>query len=501
MPLAIELAAARIKILSPEAILVRLDQQLDVLAAGSRDLPPRQQTLRGAIAWSYDLLDDGGRRLLDRLSVFRSGCDLASAEAVCGPASDIGGDILDGLMALVDQSLIKVEDAPGGEPRFRLLDTIREFAAERLEADGELELVRARHREWYVALAERAAGELSGADQRRWLDRLELEHDDIRAVLDRAVAAPDPPVAIGVGFSMWRFWQKHGHLAEARRRLEVMAAAPWSRDDPRLRARLMEALGGTYWWQGEIALMAPCYSEALELWLAIGDQAEIANAYYNASFQYAVPDQVAGRALVDEDRIGLAYLQKARDIYHELGDARGEANALWGLGNYRYFQEYGDLGIDASTQALRMFRTIGDRTMEAWSLHMLGTAQLRMGDFEAARNNVTHAMRHFSASGDAAGITLTLDDLSSLAVADGDLPRAARLRGAARNLTAVTGTGLAGYVDEMFEAGVRPAVRAHMSEEDVARYGAEGAALTLDQAVAYALEGSDPAAADDPGGA
>jgi predicted ATPase len=114
MPLAIELAAARIKLLSPDAILVRLDHQLDVLAAGARDLPERQQTLRGAIAWSYDLLDDGGKRLLDRLSVFAAGCDLASAEAICGPSSEIGGDILDGLMAMVDQSLVKVEETAGG---------------------------------------------------------------------------------------------------------------------------------------------------------------------------------------------------------------------------------------------------------------------------------------------------------------------------------------------------------------------------------------------------
>ncbi|MFL5715309.1 MAG: adenylate/guanylate cyclase domain-containing protein [Chloroflexota bacterium] len=493
MPLAIELAAARIKILSPEAILVRLDQQLDVLAAGARDLPPRQQTLRGAIAWSYELLDDGGRRLLDRLSVFASGCDLASAEAICGPASEIGGDILDGLMALVDQSLVKAEEASDGEPRFRLLDTIRAFSAEKLEADGEVELIRGRHRDWYVALAERAAAELSGADQRRWLDRLELEHDDIRAVLDRAVAAPDPPVAIGVAYWMWRFWQKHGHLAEARRRLETMAAAPWSHEDPRLRARLMEALGGTYWWQGEIGLMAPCYAEALELWLAIGDQAEIANAYYNSSFQFAVPDQLGGMAKLDAEGLGLDYLEKARQITHDLGDARREANALWGLANYRYFQRYPDFGLGAATEALDIFRTIGDRTMEAWSLHMVGTAQLRLGDYGPARANVTHAMRHFYDSGDAAGITLTLDDLSSVAVAEGDLPRAARLRGAARNLTALTGTGLAGYVDEVFESGgVRPAVRGHMPDEDVARYGSEGAAMTLDEAVAYALEGSAP---------
>ena len=493
MPLAIELAAARIKILSPDAILVRLDHQLDILAAGSRDLPPRQQTLRGAIAWSYDLLDEGGKRLLDRLSVFASGCDLASAEAICGPAAAVGGDILDGLMALVDQSLLKVEETGDGEPRFRLLDTIRAFAAERLAADGDVDLIGTRHRDWYVALVEHAAAELSGADQRRWLDRLELEHDDIRAILDRAVAAPDPAVAIGVAFSMWRFWQKHGHLAEARRRLEAMAAAPWSHDDARLRAKLMEALGGTCWWQGELGAMRLRYAEALELWLAIGDEAEIANAYYNASFQFAVPER-AGDDDMDPDpaRTGLGFLEQARDTYHRIGDRRGEANALWGIGNYRYFRTLPGHGIEEFRSALEMFREVGDLTMEAWSLHMLGSGLLRGGDVNGAREHIVHAMRHFYAAGDAAGLTMAFDDLSSVTVAEGDFPRAARLRGAARNLTTETGAGLAGYVEDTFEARIRPGVRSHMSEEDLARYGAEGAAMTLEEAVAYALDSVDP---------
>jgi predicted ATPase/class 3 adenylate cyclase len=492
MPLAIELAAARIKILSPDAILVRLDQQLDVLVAGSRDLPARQQTLRGAIAWSYDLLDEGGRRLLDRLSVFASGCDLASAEVICGPASELGGDILDGLMALVDQSLVKAEQTPDGEPRFRLLDTIRAFAAERLEADGEVDRVQARHRDWYVALVERAAAELSGTDQRRWLDRLELEHDDIRAVLDRAVEAPDPPVAIGVGFAMWRFWQKHGHLAEARRRLESMAAAPWSSADPRLRARLVEALGGTCWWQGDLAAMTVRYEEALAIWETIGDEAELANASYNASFAYAFSPGAEPEVNADVDKVALSHLERARDTYHRIGDLRGEANAVWGIGNFHYFRAYPGNGVDEFRATLSMFREVGDLTMEAWSLHMLGTALLRNGEVAEARGHITHAVRHFHASGDASGLTLTFDDLSAVAVADGDLERAARLRGAARNLTTETGAGLAGYVEDTFETGVRPGIRSHMSSDDLARLGAEGAAWTLDEAVAYALEGADP---------
>ena len=497
MPLAIELAAARIKLLSPDAILARLEHQLDLLAAGSRDLPVRQQTLRGAIAWSYDLLDDDGKRLLDRCSVFRSGCDLDSCEAICGPSAEVGGDIVDGLMALADQSLIKAEEGADGEPRFRLLDTIRAYAAEQLDLRGETALIRERHRDWYLALAAEAAGKLAGVDQRRWLDRLELEHDDIRAVLDRAIAAPDPPTAIGLGFSMWRFWQKHGHLAEARRRLDAMAAAPWSRDDPRLRARLMEALGGTCWWQGELGPMGAHYEEALQLWLAIGDDAEIANAYYNASFQYNVPAQ-AGHHMEDTDsaRVGLQYIEQAREIFHRIGDRRGEANALWGMGNYYYFRGFLGHGEEQFRQALAIFRDVGDLTMEAWALHMLGTALVRNGQIVEARTHIEHAIRHFYSAGDASGLTLTFDDLSAVAVAEGDLPRAARLRGAARNLTTETGAELAEYVEDMFETGVRPGVRSHMSEPDLARYGAEGAAMTLDEAVAYALQGSEPPAGE-----
>ena len=393
-------------------------------------------------------------------------------------------------MALVDQSLVKVEEMADGEPRFRLLDTIRAYAAEQLEASGELDLIRERHRDWYVSLVERAASELSGDDQRRWLDRLEIEHDDIRAVLDRAVAAPDPPVAIGLAFHIWRFWQKHGHLAEARRRLEAMEAAAWSRDDPRLRARLVEALGGTYWWMGDLPHMSICYQEALSLWLEIGDESEIANAYYNASFQYAVPERPEMES--DPDRIGLSYLERSRDLYHAIGDRRGEANARWGLGNYEYFRGRAANGVENFAAALEMFREVGDQTMEAWALHMYGTALLRNGDVAGAHRNVTHAIRHFHASGDASGLTLTLDDMSSIAVAEGDLPRAARLRGAARNLTHETGAELAEYVEDTMEVGVRPGIRSHMPTDELARYGDEGAALTLDEAVAYALEGSEP---------
>jgi predicted ATPase len=501
MPLAIELAAARVKLLSPDAILTRLEHQLDVLASGGRDLPARQQTLRGAIAWSYDLLDDGSRRLLDRLSVFAGPADIDAAEAILGPASDLGIDVVDGLTALADQSLVRIAETPDGEPRFGLLESIREYAAEQLEARGERDAILDRHRDWFVALAQRAAPELAGDDQRRWLDRLELAHDDIRAVLERAVARPDPAIAIGLAFAMWRFWQKHGYLAEARRRLDAMAATGWSHDDPRLRARLLEALGGICWWQGDLEPMRVAYAEALEIWKGLDDDRELANAYYNLSFSYAVGEEGPFRGS-DPDGVGEGYLRHALEAFRRIGDHRGEANVLWGLGTLYYFRgtdSGGTGGEDEFREALRLFREVGDRTMEAWALHMLGSVLIRQHRTEEARDAVVHAIAHFHAAGDVAGLTLTLYDLASVAVQSGQSEKAARLGGAARNLSNETGAGLATFTETAFEeAGFRPSVRQVMSEDEIERLGAEGAAMTLDDVVAYALEGTDGGVAAHP---
>ena len=486
MPLAIELAAARVKLLSPDAILARLEHQLGLLAAGSRDLPERQQTLRGAIAWSYDILDEGSRRLLDRLSVFRGTFELEAAEAICGTARELGLDVLDGLTTLADQSLLRIEES-NGEPQFAMLETIREFAAEMLEARGEQAEIERRHAAWFLDLARRAMPELSGADQRQWLERLERAHDNLRAAMDRAVAAADAATAIGLAFALWRFWQKRGHLYEARRRLDEIAAQDWSRRDPMLHARLLEALGGVAWWQGDLRTMRPAYAEAVELWRQLGDKAELANALYNYSFVFTVPEEVGAVANVDPDGVGFGILEEALGLYRELGDERGEANVLWGLGNKSYFSMAGDGGAAMFGEALDKFRQVGDRTMEAWSLHMLGGAEVRLGQLDAAGGHLREALRHFWESGDAAGVTLVLDDLSSLALARGDPERAARLWGAARNLTNATGASLAGIVDGWIEQDVRPNVRNVLAPERLTALAQEGARLSLDEAVTYGL--------------
>jgi predicted ATPase/class 3 adenylate cyclase len=488
MPLAIELAAARIKLFSPDALRSRLEDQLALLSAGARDVPERQQTLRGAIAWSYDLLDAGHRRLLDRLSVFEGGIDLAAAEAVAGPASELGMDVVDGLVSLVDQSLIRSVDT-AGDPRFQLLDTIRMYAAEQLAERGEADLIAGRHGAWFLAFAQGIAPELSGTEQRGFLDQLEREHDNIRAALDLATAAGDAQTAIGLAFAVWRFWQKRGHLSEARRRLDAMASQPWSREDPALRARLVEALGGVCWWQADIAPMRPAYAEAVELWRAIGDRAELANALYNYSFAFSVPERMGG-TVSDNDPTGegARALEEALRLYEELGDVRGIANVHWGMGNGQYFSDQGDGGVQHFHKALEGFRQVGDRTMEAWSLHMVGGALLRTHRPDDSRPYLREALRHFYEAGDAAGITLVLDDLSSQALADDDPVRAARLWGAARTLTAATGTMLAGFTDGWIEQQVRPNVRVALDAAVLEEGAREGAAMSVDEAVAYGLE-------------
>ena len=487
MPLAIELAAARVKLFSPDALRARLEDQLGLLSAGARDLPERQQTLRGAIAWSYDILDEGHRRLLDRLSAFEGGIELAAAEAVCGPTNELGLEVIDGLMNLADQSLIRTVETEG-EPRFHLLDTIRAYAAERLADRGEADDVAARHSAWFLQLAQRLEPELAGAEQRIYLDRLEREHDNIRAVLDRATAAGDARVAIGLAHAVWRFWQKRGHLNEARRRLDVMAAATWSHDDPTLRARLMEALGGVCWWQADIRAMRSAYREAVELWRAIGDKAELANALYNYTFVFSVPeDPNSAPEDLDPDGEGQRASAEAYALYEQLGDERGQGNVLWSRGNRKYFSEGPDAGLEDFLQALEKFRRVGDRTMEAWSLHMVGGGLLRERRPEEARPLLREALQHFLVAGDAAGMTLVIDDLSSMALADDEPERASRLWGAGRALAKATGATLASYTDGWIESQLRPNVRNSVEPADLQRWAAEGAALSLDEAVAYAL--------------
>ncbi|MGZ9275861.1 MAG: adenylate/guanylate cyclase domain-containing protein [Candidatus Limnocylindrales bacterium] len=503
MPLAIELAAARIKVLTPDQILARLEHHLALLTAGSRDLPERQQTLRGAIAWSYDLLDDGSKRLLDRLSVFRGGVEFEMAETVCGPAGDLGTDVFDGLNALVDQSLVRVEDGGDGEPRFTILDTIREYAAEQLVARGESTDIAERHARAFLELARRAAQNLSGDDRRLWLDRLEREHDNLRAALEWATTRPSAEIAVGLAYALWRFWQQRGYLNEARMRLDAMTAQDWDLD-PIPRAEFAETIGGIAYWQADGPATERWYSEALRLRRELGDRSQIANALYNDAYAKILPLMgLTGDALATAQKgpsyeVGHTELEEALAIYRDLGDTAGEGNILWALGSYHYFTKDVAPAEHWYEESLALHRAAGHRTMEAWSLHMLALVQIGLGKWVEATANASLALRLFHEAGDVAGITLILDDLASIAVASGDPPRAGRLYGAARRLQLNSGTALAVYVEETYNQFNAPSPHTVLDAEELARYGAEGASMGLDEVVAYGLADPEPQVADAP---
>jgi predicted ATPase/class 3 adenylate cyclase len=483
MPLAIELAAARIKLLSPEQIVDRLEGHLALLTSGSRDLPERQQTLRGAIAWSYDLLDPGTRRLLNRLAVFVGGCELELADRVCGPASELGVDVLDGVGTLIDQSLLRVSEADDAQ-RYLMFDAIREYASEMLTTSGECDDIEERRSRAFLDLAEEAAPQLRGADQRRWLDRLEREHDNLRATLMWATSRPEPDLAVRVAFALWRFWQQRGYLNEARTRLDEMRAQDWDLS-PVLRARLAEARGGVAYWQADQATAEACYTEALALWREIGDQPEIANALYNRA--YADAAWIMGGQSGDASA-AREMLREALQIYRDLGDVEGEGNILWAMGSFNFFANEMVEAESVYREALALHRAGNNRTMEAWSLHMLALALVSQKRPAEAKAAAGEALAFFKEAGDVAGITLVLDDLSGVAIFDDDLPRAGRMWGAARHLQEMTGADIAAFNETGFGSLGYPTARQVLSPEDLERYAAEGAAMSLDEAVAYAFE-------------
>ncbi|MBI4213361.1 MAG: adenylate/guanylate cyclase domain-containing protein [Chloroflexi bacterium] len=477
LPLAIELAAARIKVLPPQAMLARLERTLPLLASGSRDLPERQQTLRGAISWSYDLLDQPTRILMARFGVFH-GAPFDLVERVCGPGESLGVDVLDGLEHLVDQSLVRQSDVEG-EPRFWMLATIREFSLERLAEMGQADATSQRHAEAFLELAEQAAPELTGADQKRWLDRLEAEHDNLRTALSWLVSHADHDAAARLVFACWRFWHMRGFIHEGRERCgAVIALLP--PDDHLARTRAYEAGGGLAYWAGDFLAAGALYGSALEAARLLGDPARLANALYNMSFSYSswsATDPVMRRQALDLQT-------EALGIYEDLGDAAGIATTHWGLGILEYFG--GDFAAAAAhfTSCETHFRSGNDRFMLAWTLHMIGLNSMEMADLPGAAAALEEAIRLFADAQDQSGVVLSLDDFAQLALETGDRMRAIRLSGAATALERRSGAKLASVSNRRIGTG-RPSD--NLSGEEEARAFAEGQRMSLEDAVAYAL--------------
>ena len=474
LPLAIELAAARVKLLPPQALLARLGQRLEALEAGSRDLPARQRTLRGAIAWSHDLLDAPARRLFARFSIFVDGASLNAAEAVCG---DAGLDVLDGLAGLVDQSLIRQEEADG-EPRFTMLTTIREFALEHLAAAGDADAIAARHAAFYVAAAEAAAPGLTGPDQKRLLDECARENGNLRAAINWSIERPDVETALRLGFALWRFWQMRGMLQEGAAVLQRILAMPDPDGHKGLRAKALEAAGSVAYWRGEMPAAMTYYEASLALNRELGDKRSIANALYNLGFPTLISRGDIGRSR--------RAFEESLVIYRELDDQAMVARVLWGLGNAYYFSGDNVAARDTLIEDVGLLRNFSDPFSLNWALHTLGLAYSGLGGTVAQSQPLwREALEHFAAVGDISGITIMLGDFAILANAEGDPLRAVRLNAASDRLAASGGTGLGQMATGVISVipdltGLDPA--------EVEAAAAEGARMTLDEAVAYTLK-------------
>ena len=472
LPLAIELAAARVKLFSPQALLARLEKSFSALGTGSRDLPGRQQTLNGAIAWSYDMLDAPVRRMLGRFSVFARGAALEQAELVCGPADDLGIDVLTGLEELADQSLLR-RQPDFEEPRVMMLQTIREFATERLEQSGEGEPMRNRHAAAFQLLAQAARPHFMGADQKTWLDRIERDHDNFRAALDWCVASGQAERAMRIGSALWRFWQMRGHLHEARARFEAILALPRSREHPDARIQALEAAGGIAYWQGDMVAAETWYAQCLELTRSHGDKQAVANALYNASFPKIVnmSDPQGAHVILDE----------ALPIFRELGDSAGIARCLWAIGNLYHFEGKHQEAIPSLNEAIVDFRKLGDTFNLAWALHTRSLAAIRTNETSATKPWVREALDLFVEVGDVSGIAILLDDYSQISREQGDPLRAARLGGAAAALQATSGAGLASVINTQ-----EGRTRSGLPDDAEDRAWEEGQAMTMEQAIGYA---------------
>ncbi len=373
LPLALELAAARVKLLSPDAILRRLEDSLDLLTGGASDLPTRQRTLRDAIDWSYQLLEPAEQALFARLGVFAGGCSLELADAVAGEAAGVG-DALDTLASLVDKSLVRQRDGADGEPRFVLLETIREYALEQLEERGELEGLRRRHAERFLASVEAAEPELLRTNQAVWLERLDADRDNIRAALAWATAAGEIELALRMAGALVRFWSTRGLMREGRARLAEALASP-DGVSPAILAKAQFAAGYAALGEGDFREARADFERSLEQARAASDgQAEGA-----ALAQIAWLAMAGGEA--DEAR---SLAEQSSTLAEQAGDNLVASGAATTLADVALAEGKLDDAIELFERGLTLRRGLGDRRLIANSLVGLGRAYLLRGDYDRA---------------------------------------------------------------------------------------------------------------------
>ena len=477
LPLAIELAAATTKVLNPQALLARLVQRLPLLGGASRDVPARQRTLRDTIAWSYDMLPERQRELFARLSVFAGGFTLAAAESIC---ADALGDTFEGVASLVNKSLLRQVETTAEDPRFAMLGTIREFAADQLAAAGQEEALERLHAEHFLALAEGAEPELTGARSARFLDALAVDDDNLRVALDRAMSRAWIDTALRLGAALWRFWQMRGHLREGSERLARVLAMPGVEANPAPHIAALSAAGSLAYWMGDLPAAQGAYERALALSREAGDPRTIADSLYNLAFPVHLLDPAVDVTVL---------LHEAAALFREAGDRGGRARSLWALGGMTEDDDAAAMAM--SLEAAGLFQELGDRFHEGWALQSVAANAMHLGHMDEGRDRLTQGLVIFREMGDLSAMVVFLGSFADLAAFEGDVARALRLGGAAAASRDATDAGLGAWIGAMEE---RQRLAERMANDaDAARYWAEGQAMSVEEAVAYAL--TPPAAA------
>jgi predicted ATPase/serine/threonine protein kinase len=418
LPLAIELAAARIKLLSPSAMLDRLESRLNLLTGGARDLPTRQQTLRGTVDWSYGLLNPAEQTLFRRLSVFTGGCTLEAVEAVCDTRGDLGLDVLDAMASMMDKSLVQHTQPQEAETRFFLLSTIREYALERLvESDDEAATRRA-HAAYYLVLAEDGAEDTIAHPE--WLDRFEVEHDNFRMAIDYLIKTGDAAWGLRLGAALFRFWETREHFTEGRNAIARLLALEGAQARSKLRAHLLFAAAVLAGGQGDYGSAQKLFEESLETCVELNDHRGVAVAL-NA---LAVNARDRG-----ELSVASLLFERCVVIWKDLGDSAGAARAVSNLAGVMKWQGEYSRASSLYDECLTMFRKLGDGTGVAWTLNYLGDVARESADFAAARSLCEQSLAAFRQLPDEWGIASVLSDLANLSCDQGDNQAASRLYG------------------------------------------------------------------------
>ena len=418
LPLAIELAAARIKLLSPSAMLARLESRLNLLTGGARDLPTRQQTLRSTVDWSYGLLNASEQTLFRRLSVFTGGCTLEGVEAVCDTKGDLGLDILDGMASMVDKSLAQQVEQVDAETRFLMLSTIREYALERLAESNDEAATRRAHAAYYLVLAEEGAEDVVAHPE--WLDRFEIEHDNFRLALDYLIKTGDAEWGLRLGAALFRFWETREHLTEGRDSIARLLALDGTAARPKLRARLSFAAAVLAGEQGDYASARRLFEESLETCLELNDNPGVAVALNALA--------VNARDRADLPAASLLF-ERCVAIWKDLGDSADIARALSNLANVTKLRGEYARASSLYDECLTMFRKAGDGAGVAWTLNYLGDVAREKADLVAARSFCEQSLAAFRQLQDGWGIASALSDLASLSFDQGNDAEARRLYG------------------------------------------------------------------------